>query len=329
VRPFHYERPTVPEQAVALFDGNPDARFLAGGTNLVDLMRLGVETPATLVDVNHLGLDGITPTSEGGLIIGAGVRNTTLAVSQSVRERYPLLSQALLGGASGQLRNLATVGGNLLQRTRCVYFQDPTKPCNKRRPGSGCPARAGEHHNLAVLGGSEHCIATHPSDMAVALAALGARVHTQGPDGIRTLTLTELYRLPEDRPERETSLRPGELITAVQLPAPPPGRAHYRKVRERRSYAFALVSVAALLETDGDGATVSDVRLAFGGVAPIPWRATIAEAAIRGKPATAETFTMALGAELSRADPLPGNAYKLPLLTRVAVRVLLDLAETR
>jgi xanthine dehydrogenase YagS FAD-binding subunit len=231
-----------------------------------------------------------------------------------------------LNGASGQLRNLASVGGNLLQRTRCVYFQDPTKPCNKRLPGSGCPAREGEHHNLAVLGHSDHCIATHPSDMAVALAALGASVHTQGRDGARTLGLDELYRLPGEHPEQETTLDPGELITAVELPAPRGGRAHYRKVRERRSYAFALVSVAAVLSPGPDG-TVAEVRLAFGGVAPIPWRATIAEAALRGQPARPETFAAALDAELAAADPLPGNAYKIPLLTRVAVRTLTDLAQ--
>jgi xanthine dehydrogenase YagS FAD-binding subunit len=307
VRPFGYERPGAVAEAVALQSGLPEARYLAGGTNLVDLMRLGVEAPAVLIDVNHLGLDGIEPTPSGGLRIGAGVRNTTLAVDSDVRVRYPLLSSALLNGASGQLRNLATVGGNLLQRTRCLYFQDPTKPCNKRRPGSGCPAREGEHHNLAVLGHSEHCVATHPSDMAVALAALGASVHTEGADGARTLRLNELYRLPGDDPERDTNLSPGELV------------------RERRSYAFALISVAAALDAAADG-TVADVRLAFGGVAPIPWRATIAEAALKNKPADAETFTAAIGAELSTADPLPGNAYKLPLLTRVAVRTLTDLA---
>jgi xanthine dehydrogenase YagS FAD-binding subunit len=326
VRPFRYERPGAIAEAVALQATTPEARFLAGGTNLVDLMRLGVEAPRTLIDVNHLGLDGIEPTPSGGLLIGAGVRNTVLAVDPDVRARYPLLSSALLNGASGQLRNLATVGGNLLQRTRCVYFQDPTKPCNKRRLGSGCPARAGEHHNLAVLGHSALCLATHPSDMAVALAALGAAVHTEGPEGARRLGLPELYRLPGEDPQRETCLAPAELITAVELPAPPAGAAHYRKVRERRSYAFALVSVAAVLDAAADG-TVAAVRLAFGGVAPIPWRATVAEAALEGKPATAESFTAAIAAELSSADPLPGNAYKIPLLTRVAVRTLTELVQ--
>jgi xanthine dehydrogenase YagS FAD-binding subunit len=326
LRPFNYARPTGAQEAVSLFTSEPETRYLAGGTNLVDLMRLGVETPATLVDINHLGLDAIEATPEGGLRIGAGVRNTALAVDARVRADYPLLSEALLNGASGQLRNLATAGGNLLQRTRCVYFQDPSKPCNKRRPGSGCPARKGEHHNLAVLGHSEHCIATHPSDMAVALAALGASVHTRGPDGTRTLSLPELYRLPGEHPELETTLAPGELITAVELPAPPRGRAHYRKVRERRSYAFALVSVAAMLELEADG-TIGEVRLAFGGVAPIPWRARTAEAALGGRPAQARTFAAALEAELSVADPLPGNAYKVPLLKQVTIRTLTDLAE--
>jgi xanthine dehydrogenase YagS FAD-binding subunit len=285
-----------------------------------------VEAPSTLVDVNHLGLDAIEPTPDGGLLIGAGVRNSAVAVDPGVRERYLLLSAALLNGASGQLRNLATVGGNLLQRTRCVYFQDPTKPCNKRRPGSGCPAREGEHHNLAVLGGSEHCIATHPSDMAVALSALGASVHTRGPAGTRMLRLDELYRLPGEHPDQETHLAASELITGVELPAPPPGRAHYRKVRERRSYAFALVSVAAILKTSAEG-IVEEVHLAFGGMAPVPWRATIAEAALRGTALSAEAVTAALDSELAVAAPLPGNAYKLPLLTRVTVRTLLDLAE--
>jgi xanthine dehydrogenase YagS FAD-binding subunit len=311
---------------VALLSGDPEARYLAGGTNLVDLMRLGVEAPATLVDINHLGLDGIEATTDGGLRIGAGVRNSAVAVDPRVRDHHPLLSQALLNGASGQLRNLATVGGNLLQRTRCVYFQDVTKPCNKRRPGSGCPARTGEHHNLAVLGHSEQCIATHPSDMAVALAALGASVQVRGRDGIRTLGLDELYRLPGEHPEQETALAPGELITAIELAPPAPGRAHYRKVRERRSYAFALVSVAAVLDTGADG-TIAGVRLAFGGVAPVPWRASVAEDALRGQRPEAEAFAAALDAELAAADPLPGNAYKVPLLKRVAVRTLTDLAE--
>ncbi len=311
---------------MALLGREPESRYLAGGTNLVDLMRLGVETPATLIDVNHLGLDGIEPTPGGGLMVGAGVRNSALAVDVRVGERYPLLSQALLNGASGQLRNLATVGGNLLQRTRCVYFQDPTKPCNKRRPGSGCPAREGEHHNLAVLGHSEHCIATHPSDMAVALAALDATVHVQGAAGPRRLPLDELYRLPGEHPERETTLAPDELITAVELAPPPGGSSHYRKVRERRSYAFALVSVAAILATGADG-TVTEVRLAFGGVAPVPWRARRAEAALRGGPGDAERFRDALRAELATAAPLPGNTYKLPLLENMAVRTLTDLAQ--
>ena len=325
MRPFRYERPTDARAAVALLSGEPGGRFLGGGTNLVDLMRLGVETPGVLVDITRAVTRDIVDGDDGGLIIGAGVTNSDLAADPRVRRAYPMLSQALLNGASGQLRNLATVGGNLLQRTRCVYFQDVSKPCNKRALGSGCPARAGEHRNLAVLGHSEHCVATHPSDMAVALSALDARVTVQGAGGERVIGVGELHRLPGDRPDRDTVLEPGELITAVELPSlPVAAPSTYRKVRERRSFAFALVSVAAALAVQ-DG-VVSDVRLAFGGVAHRPWRASAAEATLRAGPATQATFAAALDAELAPAEPLEHNAYKLPMLRRVAIATLTELA---
>jgi xanthine dehydrogenase YagS FAD-binding subunit len=328
VRPFRYERPADAREAVALLASEPAARFLGGGTNLVDLMRLGVETPAILVDVTRIGKTEITEEADGGLTIGAAVGNADLAADRRVRDRYPVLSQALLNGASGQLRNLATVGGNLLQRTRCAYFQDTSKPCNKRTPGSGCPARAGEHRQLAVIGHSEHCVATHASDMAVAMVALDAVVEVLGPSGARSIPIGDLHRLPGDRPDRDTVLEHGELITAVRLPAPVPAVANsrYRKVRERRSFAFALVAVAAALELAGDG-TVSEARLALGGVAHVPWRARTAEAALRGGRADEGAFAAALEAELARAEPLPGNAFKLPMARQVAVRTLLELAE--
>jgi xanthine dehydrogenase YagS FAD-binding subunit len=256
------------------------------------------------------------------------VRNSDLAVDPAVRDAYPVLSEALLSGASGQLRNLATVGGNLLQRTRCAYFQDVTKPCNKRRPGSGCPAREGDHRNLAILGHSPACVATHPSDMAVALAALGATVHVTGPAGDRTIEIPGLHRLPGDEPQRDTVLEHGELIVAVVLPPSAPARrSAYRKVRDRASFSFAVVSLAAALELDGD--TVRDVRLAFGGVAHVPWRATAAEAALRGAPATEESFRRAADAELAQAEPLRDNAFKVPLASNVLVHALTELAARR
>jgi xanthine dehydrogenase YagS FAD-binding subunit len=326
VRPFRYERATDAASAVALVTADPDARFLGGGTNLVDLMKLGVERPGLLVDVSGLERSGIEVLADGGLRIGAQVRNSDLAVDPLVRERFPVLSQALLSGASGQLRNAATVGGNLLQRTRCLYFQDVTKPCNKRAPGTGCPARAGEHRDLAVLGTSDACIATHPSDLAVALTALDARVNVVGVDGVRTVPVTELYRLPGAEPERDTVLQHGELIERIDVPPSSfATRSAYRKVRDRASFAFALVSVAAALDV-ADGA-VQDVRVALGGVAPRPWRATSAEAALRGRPATAANFVDAISAELEAAAPLPGNAFKVPLARNVVARVLEDLAE--
>jgi xanthine dehydrogenase YagS FAD-binding subunit len=327
VRPFRFERVDDAERAVALLSDEPEARYLGGGTNLVDLMRLGVETPGVLIDVTRLGgHDRIEETDEGGLRIGAAVSNSELAADPRVRERYPVLSSAVLHGASGQLRNLATVGGNLLQRTRCAYFTDVTKPCNKREPGSGCPAVEGHHHNHAILGHSEHCVAVHPSDMAVALTALGATVHVQGHAGTRTIPVPGLHRLPEDEPQRDTVLEPGELITAVELE--PPGstgtRQRYRKVRERRSFAFALVSVAAVLALDGD--TVSDVRIALGAVAHVPWRASRAEEALRGGPITEERVTDAAQAELAQARPLRDNGYKVELARNLIVSTVLELA---
>jgi xanthine dehydrogenase YagS FAD-binding subunit len=324
--PFRYERAADAAAAAALVAESPRARFLGGGTNLVDLMRLGAEEPDLLVDVTGLPFDRVEETDGGGLRIGAAVRNSDLAADPLARERYPMLAQALLDGASGQLRNLATVGGNLLQRTRCRYFQDVTKPCNKRDPGSGCPAIQGEHRNLAILGWSERCVATHPSDMAVALVALDAVVHVEGTHGARSIPLTEFHRLPGDEPQRDAVLERGELITVVELPPLALARrSRYVKVRERASFAFALVSVAAALDVD-DG-TVRDVRVALGGVAHKPWRATRAEATLRGAPATVESFARAADAELGQARPLRDNAYKLSLARNLIVRTLLDLKE--
>jgi xanthine dehydrogenase YagS FAD-binding subunit len=325
--PFRYERAGDAGTAVAALAAAPEGAYLGGGTNLVDLMKLGVATPDLLVDVARLPYDRIVVRPDGGVNIGAAVKNSDLAAHRTVRTHYPVLAQALLSGASGQLRNLASTGGNLLQRTRCVYFQDVTKPCNKRQPGSGCSAREGYHRNLAILGASEACIATHPSDMAVALAALDAIVHVQGQGGERTIPLVELHRLPGDEPQRDTVLAHGDLITEVELPRSPfAARSAYRKVRDRASYAFALVSVAAAL--DVAGGVVRDVRIALGGVAHKPWRATRAEDALRGGPVTAEAFGRAADAELAQAEPLEQNAFKLPLARNVIVRTLLDLAET-
>jgi len=325
VRPFGYLAPPDPAAAIAAVAGRPGAAFVAGGTNLVDLMKLGVAAPDLLVDVTRLLPGLIEPVPGGGLRIGAGVRNSDLAADPRVRAGFPVLAQAVLAGASGQLRNMATVGGNLLQRTRCLYFQDVTKPCNKRMPGSGCPARTGDHRNLAVLGGSPHCVATHPSDMAVALTALDAVVHIQRPAGLRVIPLGELYRLPGDRPDRETTLERGDLITAVEIPPLAcAGNSAYRKVRDRASYAFGVASVAAAL--DVAGGVVRDVRLAIGAVAPVPWRARAAERVLAGRPATAEWFGRAADAELAAAAPLPDNVFKLTLVRNIVVRVLCELA---
>lgn len=323
MKPFAYVRAETPGAAVEAYAAHPGARFLGGGTNLVDLMKLGVETPRTLIDVSGLPLDRIEAAPDGGLSVGAAVRNSDLAAHPDVRARYAVLSEALLAGASGQLRNAATTGGNLLQRTRCLYFQDTGKPCNKRVPGSGCPAREGLHRDLAVLGHSESCVATHPSDMAVALAALDASVRLLGPDGERRVPVTDFHRLPGDRPEQDTVLRPGELITGVDLP-PPAGVCAYRKARDRTSYAFALVSVAAVL--DVRGGVVREAGLAFGGVAHRPWRARAAEAVLRGAPADRATFERAAEAEFAAARPLRDNGFKVTLASNLAVNVLSALA---
>ncbi|MFJ9948472.1 FAD binding domain-containing protein [Kitasatospora sp. NPDC091207] len=325
MKPLGYTRPTDLAAAVALLAARPDARALAGGTNLVDLMKLGVERPGLLVDIARLPLDRVEETPRGGLLIGANVRNSDLADHRLVRERYPVVARAVLAGAGGQLRNVATTGGNLLQRTRCLYFQDITKPCNKRLPGSGCPARSGVHRDLGVLGTSDHCVATHPSDLAVALAALDAVLHLTGPAGDRVLPLTSFHRLPGETPDRDTELGPAELVTAVELPPPPAGaRSEYRKVRERASFAFATCSLAALL-TLRDG-RIETVRLAFGALAPRPWRALTAEAALRGEPFTAAAVAAAMDAELASARPLPDNRFKVTLARRLAVRELGRLA---
>lgn len=324
--PFEYRSAPSAQAAVAAVAGHPTAAYLAGGTNLVDLMKLGVAAPELLVDVSKLPLDDVEQTPDGGLRIGTNVRNSDLAAHPLVRERYPVLAQALLSGASGQLRNAATTGGNLLQRTRCVYFQDVTTPCNKREPGAGCSAIGGYARYHAILGASSSCVAVHPSDMAVALTALGAEVVVLGPDGERRIPLDDFHRLPGEHPDQDTNLRHGELIIAVELPALPMARGSaYRKVRDRASYAFALVSVAAVLELDGD--TVRDVRLALGGVAHKPWRAALAEVAIRGQRATDDTFRAAADLELAGARPLPGNEFKVPMVRNTIVSTLRRLAE--
>ncbi|MFJ5677668.1 FAD binding domain-containing protein [Streptomyces sp. NPDC093097] len=326
MKEFDYQRASDVPGAVALLGTDPEARYLGGGTNLVDLMKCGVERPALLVDVRELPLDRIEVTDDGGLRIGATVTNSDLAVHPEVRRRYPALAQAVLAGASGQLRNMATVGGNLLQRTRCGYFADVSRPCNKRRPGSGCPAVTGEHRNHAILGASAHCVAVHPSDMGVALAAFDAVVHYETAAGPGELPLADFYLPVADTPHQETALPPGALLTAVTLPpAPVAATSRYRKVRERASFAFAIGSVAAALDLH-DG-TVRAVRLAFGAVASRPWRAHAAEQALLGGPATAEAFAAAADAELAAAEPLSDNGYKVTLIRNLVVAVLTELAE--
>ncbi|WP_405773878.1 FAD binding domain-containing protein [Streptomyces sp. NBC_00859] len=326
MREFEYERARDVPGAVAVLGTDPEARYLGGGTNLVDLMKAGVERPARLVDVRALPLDRVELTSAGGLRIGATVTNSDLAAHPEVRRRYPALTQAVLAGASGQLRNMATVGGNLLQRTRCGYFTDVTKPCNKRVPGSGCPAVQGEHRNAAVLGASESCVAVHPSDMGVALAAFDAVVEYETADGRGELALGDFYRPVGDTPHLETALPAGALITAVTLPpAPVAAHSRYRKVRERASYAFAIGSVAAALDVR-DG-VVRDVRIAFGAVASRPWRARSAERELLGRPADAASFGDAADAELAEASPLPHNAYKVPLMRNLLVALLTELEQ--
>jgi len=311
MKAFTYERATTPAEAAAAAARIPGAKFIAGGTNLLDLMKLQIETPRHLIDVNRLGLDTIEITPEGGLRIGALVRNTDLAADKTVRRDYGVLSRALLAGASGQLRNKATTAGNLLQRTRCPYFYDTAQPCNKRQPGSGCAAIGGFNRNLAILGTSDQCIATHPSDMAVAMRLLDATVETVRADGtMRTIPIADFHRLPGTTPHIETALAPGELITGVTLPRPIGGTHIYRKVRDRASYAFALISIAAVIGPDGRG------RLAFGGLAHKPWRVEAAEAQIRGgAKATA-------AAVLAGAGTTPQNAFKLALVERTLGAVL-------
>ena len=309
--PFTYERADSAAAAARAIAARPDAKFIAGGTNLLDLMKLQIEAPAHLVDVNGLGLDKIEPTPDGGLRVGALVRNTDLAADARVRRDYAVLSRALLAGASGQLRNMATTAGNLLQRTRCPYFYDTNQPCNKRVPGSGCSAIGGCSRQHAVVGTSDACIATHPSDMAVAMRVLDATVETTRPDGnSRRIPIADFYRLPGQTPHIETTLDRTELITAVVLPKPLGGAHVYRKVRDRASYAFALVSVAAVVQRDGSG------RVALGGVAHMPWRVEAAESALpRGAAPAAERL-------LAGARPTPDNAYKLPLVERTLAAVL-------
>ncbi|MDB6089534.1 MAG: oxidoreductase [Gammaproteobacteria bacterium] len=323
--PFNYARARDPADAVRLAAGRTEARFLGGGTNLVDLMRESVEVPKTLIDVTELSQE-ITARDDGSLLIGAGVKNTTIAADRRVRERFPLLARAILSGASGQIRNMATVGGNIMQRTRCYYFYDESARCNKRTPGAGCDAIDGFNRIHAILGASPACVATHPSDMCVALAALDASVHTVSATGHRTLKLADLHRLPGDTPHIETELAPGELITAVGIPPCSfATRSVYRKVRDRASYAFALVSVAAALDLTDNG-TVRDVRIALGGVAHKPWRAEKAEAALRGGQATEASFQLAADAELKEARGLRHNAFKIELARRTLVACLAELS---
>jgi xanthine dehydrogenase YagS FAD-binding subunit len=313
MKTFTYERANSPAEAAAAAAGNQGAKFIAGGTNLLDLMKLEIETPAHLIDVNRLALDKIEAAPAGGLRIGALVRNTDLAADERVRRDYGVLSRALLAGASGQLRNKATTAGNLLQRTRCPYFYDTNQPCNKRRPGSGCAAIGGFSRQHAIIGASEACIATHPSDMAVAMRALDATVETVRPDGAtRSIPLSDFHRLPGDTPHLETVLQHDELVTAVTLPKPVGGTHTYRKVRDRASYAFALVSVAAIVQRDGTG------RVALGGVAHKPWRIEAAEAEL---PRGAKAVTAKL---LADAKPTYENAFKLPLVERTLGAVLTE-----
>ena len=324
MNPFKYQRAGSADDALTVIRGSA-AQYIGAGTNLVDLMREMIEHPAILVDVSGLNGD-IVELPDGGVRIGAATTNTAVAEHALVRSRYPVLTRAIMAGASPQIRNMATVGGNLLQRTRCAYFYDDDgSHCNKRKLGSGCDAIDGFNRMHAILGASSECVATHPSDMCVALAALGAIVHVRGLGGSTTFPLTDLHRLPGDRPDIETVLTPGDLITAVELPALPFARhSTYRKVRDRSSYAFALVSVAAALEIEGG--RVKDTRLALGGVAHKPWRAHKAEAALIGQSATSLQFAAAIATELAGAEPLSENAFKIGLAQRTAVAVLCELA---
>jgi xanthine dehydrogenase YagS FAD-binding subunit len=326
MRPFTYLQASDIAEATGIVAANADARFVAGGTTLIDLMKLNVETPRRLVDINTLArrdksLETITELPGGGLRIGALVRNSDTAWNTMVKERYPVLSEALLSGASGQIRNMATVGGNLMQRTRCYYFRDTAMPCNKRQPGSGCSAIGGHNRIHAVLGTSDQCIATSPGDMPVALAALDATVRVRGPHGERTIPLVDFHLVPGAHPERETVLEHGEMITAVEIPALPwARRSHYRKVRDRASYAFALASAAVALDLDGN--RIRAARIALGGVGTKPWRSRSAEAALVGKEPTPANFRAAAEAELRGAVPHSENAFKIELAKRTLVRAL-------
>lgn len=324
--PLSYSRPPSVSETLALMQ-NPGHRLLGGGTNLVDLMRKGVEQTSRLVDVTALS-SMIEPASDGSLVIGAAARNSAVAAHPLVRAKYPMLARAILAGASAQIRNMATVGGNIMQRTRCLYFQDaPASRCNKRSPGSGCDAIGGFNRYHAIVGTSPACIANHPSDMCVALAALDGLVHVAGPNGRRSIPMVEFHRLPGDRPDLETVLESHEMIVAVEIPASPIGaRSTYRKVRDRASYAFALVSVAASLEMRGG--RIDHVRIALGGIAPKPWRALRAEAALSGVHATPEAFADAVASELSEAAPQADNAFKVDLAIRTARAVLTELSES-
>jgi xanthine dehydrogenase YagS FAD-binding subunit len=325
VRSFTYERVTDPRAACAAAAARPDSRFIGGGTNLIDLMRLEIERPAHLVDVSRLPLTAIEELPQGQLRIGASARNSDTAANPLVRSRYPVLSEALLAGASGQLRNKASVGGNLLQRTRCHYFYDTASDCNKRQPGAGCAALHGANRNHAILGASEACIATHPSDMAVALAALGATISLLSPESTtRTVPIGEFYRLPGTTPHIETILSSNELITAVTLPPPPPGRQRYRKVRDRASYEFALVSVAVILAIE-EG-TITAARVALGGVAHMPWRSPEAEAALTGRPAMSSTYQTAADIAMEGAVGRGENDFKIDLARNTLRQTLADVA---
>jgi xanthine dehydrogenase YagS FAD-binding subunit len=326
MRAFTYERATDAPTAVAAVS-RAGAKFISGGTNLLDLMKLEIEQPTHLVDISRLPLKDIEEVAGGGLRIGAQAANSDAAADTRVRTRYPVLSQALVAGASGQLRNKASVGGNLLQRTRCPYFYDTAAACNKRDPGSGCSAIGGVNRAHAILGASEACIATHPSDMAVAMTALEAQIELLGADqAARRVAIGEFYRLPGDTPHIETVLRPGEMITGVVLPPPPPGRQVYRKVRDRASYAFALVSVAAIVATERG--TITAARVAFGGVAHKPWRSVEAEAALAGSPATMATYRAAAEAAMAHAVGRGDNDFKIDLAKRTLCRTLANAAQS-
>ncbi|MGC1623028.1 MAG: xanthine dehydrogenase family protein subunit M, partial [Pseudolabrys sp.] len=318
---FEYARATDVADAIRQIAADPEAKFIAGGTNLIDLMKYDVERPLRLIDITHLPLKTVEETANGGVRIGALVPNSDLAYHPLIEKRYPLLSSAILAGASQQLRNMASTGGNLLQRTRCFYFYDVATPCNKREPGSGCSARDGINRINAILGTSEACIATHPSDMCVALAALEAKVHVAGPAGERTIAFADFHRLPGNTPEVDTNLKPNEIITAIELPAQGfAANYSYLKIRDRLSYAFALVSVAAALELEGN--RITEARLALGGVAHKPWRNLEAELAMRGKPADAPAFAEAAAVLLRDAKGFAHNAFKIDLARRAIVRTL-------